>query len=190
MTEPKLITPPKIKQHLRILIFSVVGMFGFGFALIPLYDVFCDITGLNGKDYSRAGSSPQTATVDKSRTVKVEFVTYLNKQLPWQFKPEINSIELHPGERYQVSFVATNQSDQATFGRAVPSISPGYGAQYLVKTECFCFQEQMLAANAEAVMPLLFYVDPNIPADISTLTLAYTLFKNEPTADSTTVAMR
>jgi cytochrome c oxidase assembly protein subunit 11 len=175
-------TAPKIKKHLRLLIFSAVGMFGFGFALVPLYDVFCDITGLNGKDYSRESSVPMT-TVDESRTVKVEFVTYLNKQLPWQFKPEINSIELHPGERYQVSFVATNQSDQDTFGRAVPSISPGYGAQYLVKTECFCFQEQMLAANAEAMMPLIFYIDPNIPADISTLTLAYTLFKNEPTTD-------
>jgi len=179
-------TTPKIKKHLRILMFSVVGMFGFGYALVPLYDVFCDITGLNGKDYSRTESSASTSSVDESRTVKVEFVTYLNKQLPWQFKPEINSIELHPGERYQVSFVATNQSDQDTFGRAVPSITPGYGAQYLVKTECFCFQEQMLAASEEAMMPLIFYIDPNIPADISTLTLAYTLFKNEPTE----VAMR
>ena len=177
-------TTPKIKKHLRLLIFSVVGMFGFGFALVPLYDVFCDITGLNGKDYSRAATAP--TSIDESRTVKVEFVTYLNKKLPWQFTPEVRSVELHPGERYQVSFVAINQSDQDTFGRAVPSITPGYGAQYLVKTECFCFQEQMLAANEEAMMPLIFYIDPNIPADISTLTLAYTLFKNEPTE----VAMR
>ncbi|QUM79668.1 cytochrome c oxidase assembly protein [Moritella sp. 5] len=178
-------TTPKMKKQLRLLIFSVVGMFGFGFALVPLYDVFCDITGLNGKDYSRASAIPITS-VDESRTVKVEFVTYLNKQLPWTFKPEIRSVDLHPGERYQVSFVAMNQSDQDTFGRAVPSISPGYGAQYLVKTECFCFQEQMLTANEEAMMPLIFYIDPNIPSDISTLTLAYTLFKNEPTE----VAMR
>jgi len=178
-------TTPKIKKQLRILIFSVIGMFGFGFALVPLYDVFCDITGLNGKDYSRAPAVPITG-IDGSRTVIVEFVTYLNKQLPWTFKPEIRRIVLHPGERYQVNFVAINQSDQATFGRAVPSITPGYGAQYLVKTECFCFQEQMLAANEVAMMPLIFYIDPNIPADISTLTLAYTLFKNEPTE----VAMR
>ena len=178
-------TTPKIKKHLRLRIFSVVGMFGFGFALVPLYDVFCDITGLNGKDYSRAEAVPMSI-IDESRTVKVEFITYLNKKLPWKFTPEIKSVELHPGERYQVSFVAINQSDQDTFGRAVPSITPGYGAQYLVKTECFCFQEQMLAANEEAMMPLIFYIDPNIPADISTLTLAYTLFKNEPTE----VAMR
>ena len=177
-------TTPKIKKHLRLLIFSAVGMFGFGFALVPLYDVFCDITGLNGKDYGRATTIP--ARIDESRTGRVEFVTYLNKKLPWQFTPEIKSVELHPGERYQVRFVAINQSDQDTFGRAVPSITPGYGAQYLVKTECFCFQEQMLAANEEAMMPLIFYIDPNIPADISTLTLAYTLFKNEPTE----VAMR
>jgi len=172
-------TATKITKQLRILIFSVIGMFGFGFALVPLYDVFCDITGLNGKDYSRAATAPM-AIIDESRTIKVEFITYLNKQLPWQFKPEINSIELHPGERYQVSFVAANQSNQDTYGRAVPSITPGYGAQYLVKTECFCFQEQMLTANEEAMMPLIFYIDPNIPADISTLTLAYTLFKNDP----------
>ncbi|QUM77572.1 cytochrome c oxidase assembly protein [Moritella sp. 24] len=178
-------TAPKIKKQLRILIFSVIGMFGFGFALIPLYDVFCDITGLNGKDYTRT-STTETTSIDNSRIVKVEFVTYLNKQLPWKFEPEIKSIELHPGERYQVSFTATNQSNEDTFGRAVPSISPGYGAQYLVKTECFCFQEQMLMANEEAMMPLIFYIDPNIPSDISTLTLAYTLFKNEPTE----VAMR
>ena len=177
-------TTPKIKKHLRLLIFSAVGMFGFGFALVPLYDVFCDITGLNGKDYSRAATAP--TSIYESRTVKVEFVTYLNKKLPWQFTPEVRSVELHPGERYQVSFVAINQSDQDTFGRAVPSITPGYGAQYLVKTECFCFQEQMLEANEEAMMPLIFYIDPNIPADISTLTLAYTLFQNEPTE----VAMR
>jgi cytochrome c oxidase assembly protein subunit 11 len=173
-------TQLKIARQLRMLLFIVLGMFGFGYALVPLYDVFCDITGLNGKDYSRASStSLNTDQVDTSRTVKVEFVTYLNKQLPWQFKPEISSINLHPGERYQVSFIANSLSEKTTFGRAVPSISPGYGAQYLVKTECFCFQEQMLAAKEQAMMPLIFYIDPNIPSDISTLTLAYTLFSNE-----------
>jgi cytochrome c oxidase assembly protein subunit 11 len=173
-------TQVKIARQLRMLLFIVLGMFGFGYALVPLYDVFCDITGLNGKDYSRDSStSLNTDQVDTSRTVKVEFVTYLNKQLPWQFKPEISSISLHPGERYQVSFIANSLSEETTFGRAVPSISPGYGAQYLVKTECFCFQEQMLAAKEQAMMPLIFYIDPNIPMDISTLTLAYTLFSNE-----------
>ena len=175
-------TQLKIARQRRMLLFIVLGMFGFGYALVPLYDVFCDITGLNGKDYSRASSTPlNTDQVDTSRTVKVEFVTYLNKKLPWQFKPEISSISLHPGERYQVSFIARNLSEETTFGRAVPSISPGYGAQYLVKTECFCFQEQTLAAKAQAMMPLIFYIDPNIPTDISTLTLAYTLFNNEKT---------
>lgn len=171
---------PKITRQLRLLSLIVLGMFGFGFALVPLYDIFCDITGLNGKDYGRSPStSLNTSQVDTSRTVKVEFVTYLNKQLPWHFKPEISSIDLHPGERYQVSFIASNLSGETTFGRAVPSISPGYGAQYLVKTECFCFQEQTLAANEQAMMPLIFYIDPNIPTDLSTLTLAYTLFNNE-----------
>ena len=180
-------TNTAIRKHLRRLVFATIGMFGFGYALVPLYDVFCDITGLNGKDYGRAQTTAQVSTdVDRTRTVKVEFVTYLNKKLPWQFKPEVASMEVHPGERIQVNFIATSKSDQDTFGRAVPSISPGIGAQYLVKTECFCFQEQMLPANQQAVMPLLFYVDKNIPADLSTLTLAYTLFKNEPTK----VAMR
>lgn len=175
-------TQHKIARQLRLLSFIVLGMFGFGYALVPLYDVFCDITGLNGKDYSRVSNTSLTpGQVDTSRTVKVEFVTYLNKHLPWQFKPEISSINLHPGERYQVSFIASNLSEETTSGRAVPSITPGYGAQYLVKTECFCFQEQTLAANEQAMMPLIFYVDPNIPTDLSTLTLAYTLFNNEKT---------
>lgn len=179
----------KIKKQLHILLFTVVGMFGFGFALIPLYDVFCDITGLNGKDYSRQDSPPTlNQKSDKNRVVKVEFVTYLSKELPWQFKPEVRSISIKPGEQYQISFIAKNESNQNTYGRAVPSISPGYGAQYLVKTECFCFQEQELTANQETNMPLIFYIDPNIPDDISTLTLAYTLFKNEP--DTANVAMR
>lgn len=176
-----------IKKQLRMLLFITVGMFGFGFALVPLYDVFCDVTGLNGKDYSRADAT-STTQKDTSRTVKVEFVTYLNKKLPWQFKPEVSSISLHPGERKEIRFIAKNKSTADTIGRAVPSITPGIGAQYLVKTECFCFLEQKLSAHQEAVMPLTFYIDPAIPDHIKTLTLAYTLFKNEPKV--TDVAMR
>ncbi len=174
----------KIQKQLRLLLLSTLAMFGFGFALVPLYDVFCDITGLNGKGYSQQVNT--SLSIDNSRKVKVEFVTYLNKQLPWQFEPEIKSIELHPGEHYLINFVATNTSSELTTGKAVPSISPGYGAQYLVKTECFCFQDQPLEGYAKATMPLIFYIDPAIPTDMSTLTLAYTLFPNE----NTDVAMR
>lgn len=177
----------KIKKQLRLLLFATLGMFLFGFALIPLYDVFCDVTGLNGKDYSRAETS-STSEVDQSRTVTVEFVTYLNKQLPWEFKPEVRQIQLHPGERKEIRFIATSNSNENTVGRAVPSITPGIAAQYLVKTECFCFLEQPLSAKQQAFMPLTFYVDPNIPDHITTLTLAYTLFNNEP--DVTEITMR
>jgi len=177
----------KIKKQLRMLLFTTLGMFFFGFALVPLYDVFCDVTGLNGKDYSRADATT-VVQADKSRTVTVEFVTYLNKKLPWQFKPEVKRIQVHPGERKEIRFIATNNSNKNTIGRAVPSITPGIGAQYLVKTECFCFLEQPLSAKQQVFMPLTFYIDPNIPDDITTLTLAYTLFNNEP--DVTEITMR
>ena len=175
-----------IKKQLRWLLFTTLGMFFFGFALVSLYDVFCDITGLNGKDYSRAETST-TIQTDQTRTVTVEFVTYLNKQLPWQFEPEVKQIELHPGERKEIKFIATNNSNTSTVGRAVPSITPGIAAQYLVKTECFCFLEQPLSAKQQAFMPLTFYIDPNIPDDITTLTLAYTLFNNEPNVTEVTM---
>ncbi len=151
-----------------------VLMFGFAFALVPLYDVFCDITGINGKTDDVAAQ--ESNQVDFSRTVTVEFVAYINPGLGWDFVPEMKRISVHPGETHTIAYRATNNTLTDSIGQAVPSVSPGLAAQYLNKIECFCFNRQPLAAGKDAELPLVFYVDPAIPDDINTLTLAYTLF--------------
>ncbi|RJG49499.1 cytochrome c oxidase assembly protein [Motilimonas pumila] len=153
----------------------VVAMFGFGFALVPLYQVFCEITGLNGKTATSASVKPADY-VDRNRTVTVEFITYLSPGMQWQFKPEVQTMKVHPGEIHQVNFIAHNQAGSAQVGQAVPSVSPGQAAAYLNKTECFCFNQQPLQAGERAELPLRFFVDNALPAEVKTLTLSYTLY--------------
>lgn len=166
---------PDNNKLIRKLVLIVIGMFGFGFALVPLYDVFCDITGLNGKT-SNTAASAKNIKVDKQRTVTVEFLGITNKNMPWEFKPQNRRIEVHPGEVKLVHFYAKNESINNLVGQAVPSVSPGLAAGYFNKIECFCFNRQPLAAGTETLMPLTFYVDVDLPADIDTLTLSYTMY--------------
>ncbi|QQX80587.1 cytochrome c oxidase assembly protein [Shewanella sp. KX20019] len=163
------------RKLIGMLLLGAVGMFGFGFALVPLYDVLCDTLGINGKTQSTA-SVYKPVTVDKNRTVTVEFVSQVQSDLPWEFKPEVNSMQVHPGELIRTHFVAKNLSAKHIVGQAIPSVSPGQAAAYFNKTECFCFNQQVLAATASADLPLIFYVDPDLPDSISTLTLSYTLY--------------
>lgn len=157
------------------LLVVVAAMFGFGFALVPLYDVFCDITGLNGKT-NTAAVAYEASSVDESRTVKVQFITRNAKGVPWKFEPIINEVEVHPGEMKVVSFYAKNNAAHKIVGQAVPSVSPGLAAGYFHKMECFCFNEQPLMALEDIEMSLQFYVDLALPEDIKTLTLSYTLY--------------
>ena len=157
------------------LMFVVIGMFGFGFAMVPLYDVFCDITGLNGKTGDQATLSGQMH-VDDSRLIEVEFVASLNAGMPWEFRPLQHSVKVHPGAPTRIEYVAINQTDEAIIGHAVPSVAPGRAAGYFQKTECFCFTEQKLEAGEEKRMPVLFVVDPDLPDDVSQLALSYTFF--------------
>lgn len=168
------------------LVAVVIGMFGFGFALVPFYDVFCDITGINGKIDNEAASY-QGVEVDKSRLVTVEFITRTNSGMPWQFEAETRRIKVHPGQMAQVDFIAKNPATRAIVGQAVPSVSPGTAALYLNKTECFCFNHQPLEAGATARMPMKFYVDPQLPEDIRFFTVQYTLY--DVTAAAQEVAM-
>ncbi|WP_107851171.1 cytochrome c oxidase assembly protein [Oceanimonas marisflavi] len=151
-----------------------LAMFGFGFALIPLYDVFCDITGLNGKTANTAAVAAQQ--VDEQRLVTVEFITYQNTGLGGDFSPSVNRLKVHPGEMHRVDFTVTNPGVDNRVLRAIPSVSPGRAAGYLRKTECFCFEEQPLDGLARAVMPMTFYVDEALPDDIEVFTLSYTLY--------------
>ena len=164
------------------LVVVVVAMFGFGFALVPLYDVFCDITGINGKTNTEAAGY-EAVEVDNTRLVTVEFITRTNSGMPWQFDSEVQRIKVHPGELSQVDFYAFNPASRSIVGQAVPSVTPGTAALYLNKTECFCFNNQPLAAGEKAVMPMQFYVDPQLPDDISFFTVQYTLYDVTASAD-------
>jgi cytochrome c oxidase assembly protein subunit 11 len=165
------------KQHaglVKKLVLTTLAMFGFGFALVPLYDVFCDITGLNGKTSNQAALVSER--VDTSRVVKVEFVTRTQGNLPWQFQPAIKSMEVHPGEMHQVNFNVTNNSANNMVVQAVPSVAPGMAATYFNKIECFCFNQQPLEQGQSAALGLQFYVDKELPQEFGTVTLSYTLF--------------
>ena len=157
------------------LLATVMLMFGFGYALAPLYDVMCDVFGLNGKTQSSvAAATPET--IDRSRTVTVEFMTTLSADMPWAFAAEQPMVQLHPGEVKTVNFNVRNLTDHDMVGQAIPSVAPSRAAQHLKKTECFCFSQQQLPAGDEKQMPVRFFVDPRLPSDVTRLTLSYTFF--------------
>ncbi|MBT8450263.1 MAG: cytochrome c oxidase assembly protein [Gammaproteobacteria bacterium] len=157
------------------LLFLVVAMFGFGFAMVPIYDVFCEITGINGKTSNNAAIY-QGQEVDEERKITIQFVSVIKRGMPWEFQPEVTEMTVSPGQIYQTSFLAKNVSDNDLTGQAIPSIAPGNAALYLNKTECFCFNEQKLLANQSIEMPLVFFIDKDIPEGVHTLTLSYSLY--------------
>ena len=151
-------------------------MFGFGFALVPLYDVFCDITGLNGKTGRIEASEIDAGQVDISRTIEVRFLANTNTGLPWNFEPLVKKMDVHPGQVYEAVFRVRSASEKTTLGQAVPSVSPGLAAAHFNKTECFCFTQQELAGRETRDMPLRFIVGTGISEDIEQITLSYTFF--------------
>ena len=154
-----------------------VLMFGFGFALVPLYDVVCDLTGLNGRAANLLKETDVSAAeVDRSREVTVEFLAITN-DVPWDLNPETRKLRVHPGEIATVGYLVRNRSKHAVVAQAVPSVAPGLAARYLNKLDCFCFTEQRLEPGEERVMPVVFSVDPAIGEDLSTLTLSCTFFQ-------------
>ena len=154
----------------------VLFMFGFGFALVPLYGAICQLTGLNGKSNGMLVASDVKERVDSSRTVKVQFLTTVNGGRVWSFSADQPQIEVHPGKLYTVYFDATNQQDKDVVGQAVPSVAPWNAAKHLHKTECFCFSQQPFKAGEMKHMPVRFTLDPELPADVDTVTLSYTFF--------------
>ncbi|HEY7841441.1 MAG TPA: cytochrome c oxidase assembly protein [Gammaproteobacteria bacterium] len=154
---------------------TAVAMFGFGYALVPLYDVFCEITGLNGKT-GVATAAQIAAGVDEERLVTVEFDSNVNPALPWKFGPLQKKVQVHPGQIMEVQYFAENTSDRPVVGQAVPSVAPTPASLYFNKTECFCFTQQTLAPGERRVMPVRFIVAPDMPDKYTTLTLSYTFF--------------
>lgn len=157
------------------LVLSAALMFGFGFALVPLYDVFCRVTGLNGK-LVNTGAPAETLAEDTARKVRVQMIAINNEAMPWQFKPKEALVNVHPGEQKLSAYLAHNPTDKYMIAQAVPSISPSEAAPYLHKVNCFCFDRQPLKSKETREMPLLFVIDPELPAHINTITLSYTLF--------------
>ncbi len=155
----------------------VVGvcMFAFSFALVPLYNVFCELTGLNGKTENSAAVA--SVVIDRERQVTVEFLATVDPSIPWKFQPEIAQMVVYPGEVKRINFTAQNLTAEPMSGRAVPSVAPGLAAEQFKKMECFCFVEQPLNGGETKLMPLQFYIDPALPKDIKTVTLSYTLYK-------------
>ena len=166
----------KNKRTVLMALVVVAGMFGFGFALVPLYNVFCELTGINGKTGPKYVLQSGELDTDLTRLVKVQFVTQNNEAMPWHFKPEISQVEVHPGEMMQVDFIARNPTSRDMVAQAVPSLSPNEGTDFFHKVECFCFTQQTLKAGEEARMPLRFVVDKDLPEYLTKLTLSYTLF--------------
>ncbi len=163
------------KRGVFKLVSVVVGMFAFGFLLVPLYDIVCEVTGFNGKT---AGAYQETGKegVDESRLVTVQFLTNKNANMPWSFRPEVRSVHVVPGILNEANFIVRNETNVTMVGKAIPSVTPFKAADYLHKTECFCFESQKLEKGEELNMPLRFIVDRDIPADVNLLTLSYTLY--------------
>lgn len=164
----------KSRRHLLVLGVVVVLMFGFSFALVPLYEVFCKVTGINGKIVNQATANH--SQVDLSRTITIQFAAQTSPGMPWEFRPMDKELKIHPGQMYDTQFYVRNQAPEKIVGQAVPSISPGQASLYMQKLECFCFRQQMLEPKADLVMPVRFYIDPALPKDVKTMTLSYTLY--------------
>jgi len=160
-------------KTLTKLIVVTLGMFGFGFALVPFYYKICEATGINSGDEQSLVKNTQ---VDTSRWVTLEFDANTNSNLPWQFKPLQRSLKVHPGQLVQVEYEVANNSDQAIVGQAVPSYGPARAAAFFKKIECFCFTPQTLAAGESRRMPVLFVLDSAMDTDVHTVTLSYTFF--------------
>jgi len=159
----------------------VLGMFGFGYALVPLYIAICEMTGINvlalGDKLIPGATSTQQANtqVDRSRTITVEFDA--NARGPWQFKPAVRSVQIHPGELTTVMYEFQNVQDRTMAAQAIPSYAPRQSAPHFNKIECFCFNQYTLAPGEKKQWPVAFVIDPKLPKDVTTITLSYTFFE-------------
>ncbi len=160
------------------LLLVVVGMFGFGFALVPAYQVFCEVTGFNGFVSNEAASQP-LEEIDSDRRVTVEFVSTVNQNHPWRFQAQERRMEVQPGRLYTAYFEIENLRGSSSVTQIIPSVAPGTAGRHFQKTECFCFTEQTFGGGETRKMPVTFYIDPALPDRTSTVTLSYTLFDLE-----------
>lgn len=171
-------TPGNRRLTRKLLVVTIV-MFAFGYALVPLYQVMCQITGINGKTGRLDAKAMAEMPVDKNRWVTVEFTTSVNQGMPWEFRPAVTSMRVHPGEINTTTFYARNLVDVPIVGQAIPSVVPVSAAAHFKKLECFCFSRQELKAHEAKVMPVRYVVQPDLPPDVKTIVLSYTFFNTD-----------
>jgi cytochrome c oxidase assembly protein subunit 11 len=158
---------------------GLVALFfvGFGFALVPIYDAFCRITGLNGRTNDVAAVVDKNTQIDRSRTVKVEFLSHSMPGVMLDFKPDQFDMKVHPGEVAHTTYTVHNRSNKVFVGQAVPSVTPAVLANDFQKIECFCFTQQTFQPGEKRTMPVVFVVSPDMERDYGTITLSYTFFE-------------
>lgn len=160
----------------KLLIITVL-MFGFGYALVPLYKKICEVTGINFLTPVDADAAQfaKNTQVDTSRLITIEFDA--NARGPWRFQPVKNSMQVHPGELATITYEIANQQKRSMQAQAIPSYAPQQSGPYFRKLECFCFTQQTLAPNEARQFPVVFVIDPKLPKDVNTITLSYTFFE-------------
>lgn len=160
------------------MLWVALAAFGFAFALVPIYRIACE--KVFGVRLEQGPAQVRNAAVaKKERWITVQFDGGVNSKLPWHFKPEQTTLRVQPGQQYEALYFASNEGDRAIVGNAVPSVAPARASKYFSKTECFCFTAQTLQAGESRDMPVRFIVDPDLPADVKTITLSYTFYKND-----------
>lgn len=175
--DPQPAQPPYNRRLFRKLLVIAFVMFGFGFAMVPIYRAICEVTGIGLMTPRDKGAQAfaRNTQVDTSRTVVVEFDS--NSRGQWLFKPEMRSVTVHPGELVKVEYELVNNQDRAMAGQAIPSYAPQQSAAYFRKLECFCFEQQAFGPKETRRFPVVFVVDPELPRNVGTITLSYTFFE-------------
>ena len=174
------------RKVVRRLVLVAIGMFGFGFAMWPLYNIFCDVTGLGGRSVQVRQANERTET--SQRHVQIRFLATTNSAMSWIFQPGKKTSTVRLGELSKATFLAMNPTDQPMLGQATYNVVPPEASLYFVKTECFCFTEQLLLAQESREMPVYYYVQADLPAHIREITLAYTFYRIDD-ADALSLAM-
>tara|TARA_B100001765_G_scaffold151066_1_gene96986 strand:- start:104 stop:697 length:594 start_codon:yes stop_codon:yes gene_type:complete len=165
----------KSKKTIKLLSTVVLGMFVFSFALVPLYNVFCEVTGLNGKIELKATTEKGLENQD-GRDISIQFISHNNEEMPWIFKPSEDKIKIKTGKYHTATFYVRNTTSKRMVAQAIPSVAPSNAATHLKKLECFCFEQQELAPGEEALLPVKLLFDNDLPKSIKNVVLSYTIF--------------
>jgi len=168
-----------VRRTVRNLALVVIAMFAFGYLMAPLYDVLCRATGIGGKTGRTDAEAAGAGAIDTARTITVEFTGNTNSGLPWEFRPLVKKLEVHPGKVYEVKYLVRNPTQETITAQAVPSVTPFLTATHFKKLECFCFTQQTLKAGETREMPVRFVVDAAVDRDVKTITLSYAFFNTD-----------